>query len=129
MDSFEAVAQRLRALEQRVDQLEQATRTNERQAGEETGTFTDAQQAAFYDGLSQRERQVVHQIVLCWSNEQIARSLWLSKGTVANHLTTIYDKLESTGLFDNTRVDRRALIRFMGDFLDRHPGTDQADGS
>ena len=43
--------------------------------------------------LSQREHQVLEMIAAGMSNQQIAVSLALSKGTVKNYVTSIYDKL------------------------------------
>jgi DNA-binding NarL/FixJ family response regulator len=43
--------------------------------------------------LTERERQVLHQVAEGSSNQQIARRLHLAEGTVKNHISLIMDKL------------------------------------
>ena len=42
--------------------------------------------------LSDREREVLHLLMRCFSNQQIASELRISEKTVEKHLTNIYAK-------------------------------------
>ncbi|MGH2446062.1 MAG: response regulator transcription factor [Candidatus Limnocylindria bacterium] len=44
--------------------------------------------------LSPREREVIDQVATGATNEEIARGLFISPGTVRKHLENIYTKLE-----------------------------------
>jgi DNA-binding NarL/FixJ family response regulator len=45
-------------------------------------------------GLTERELDVLRQLVSGKDNREIARGLYLSEGTVKNYISTIYSKLE-----------------------------------
>jgi len=44
--------------------------------------------------LSERELEVLRLMAKGWSNREIAKELSISEGTVKNHVTNIYTKLE-----------------------------------
>ncbi|NHC38345.1 response regulator transcription factor [Bacillus sp. MM2020_1] len=48
-------------------------------------------------GLTEREFEVLEQLAKGSSNREIARKLFLTKGTVKNYISNIYSKLEVTG--------------------------------
>ncbi|MEA4811832.1 MAG: response regulator transcription factor [Anaerolineaceae bacterium] len=56
--------------------------------------------------LSQREQEILVLLVKGYSNTEIARRLYLSEGTVRNHMTQIFSKLEVT---DRTQAAVRAI--------------------
>src|SRR5262249_20293944 len=56
--------------------------------------------------LSLREREVLRSLALGWSNEEIAKHLFLSSGTVRNHVSSILTKL---GASDRTQAAVIAL--------------------
>ncbi len=56
---------------------------------------------AIFEGLSQREMEVVELIAQGYSNQEIADRLCLSNGTVRNHVSLI---LEKTGLAHRTQI-------------------------
>jgi DNA-binding CsgD family transcriptional regulator len=45
------------------------------------------------DGLTPREREVLEHVAEGRTNAEIARTLWISPGTVRKHLENVYDKL------------------------------------
>lgn len=55
----------------------------------------------FFEGLSRREMEVVELIAQGCSNQEIADRLYLSNGTVRNHVSLI---LEKTGLTHRTQI-------------------------
>lgn len=55
--------------------------------------------------LSEREREVLHQLACGKSNKEIATALNLVEGTVKNHMTNIFGKL---GVLDRTQAALRA---------------------
>lgn len=55
----------------------------------------------FFEGLSKREMEVVELIAEGYSNQEIADKLYLSNGTVRNHVSLI---LEKTGLSHRTQI-------------------------
>lgn len=55
----------------------------------------------FFEGLSKRELEVVELIAKGYSNQEIAETLYLSNGTVRNHVSLI---LEKTGLSHRTQI-------------------------
>lgn len=56
---------------------------------------------AFFEGLSRREMEVVELVAEGYSNQEIADKLYLSNGTVRNHVSLI---LEKTGLAHRTQI-------------------------
>lgn len=46
-----------------------------------------------YDSLTAREREVTCRVAGGMSTEEIARTLWVTPGTVSKHLERIYRKL------------------------------------
>lgn len=60
----------------------------------------------FFSGLSKRELEVVELIAEGYSNQEIADKLFLSNGTVRNHVSLI---LEKTGLEHRTQIAVRYL--------------------
>lgn len=56
---------------------------------------------AFFEGLSKREMEVAELIAEGYSNQEIADKLYLSNGTVRNHVSLI---LEKTGLEHRTQI-------------------------
>lgn len=61
----------------------------------------DQEGKAFFEGLSKREMEVVELIAQGCSNQEIADRLYLSNGTVRNHVSLI---LEKTGLTHRTQI-------------------------
>lgn len=61
---------------------------------------------ACFEGLSKREMEVVELIADGYSNQEIAEKLFLSNGTVRNHVSLI---LEKTGLTHRTQIAVRYL--------------------
>lgn len=68
-------------------------------SGRITGKRQDGK--AFFEGLSKREMEVVELIAEGYSNQEIADKLYLSNGTVRNHVSLI---LEKTGLAHRTQI-------------------------
>ena len=64
--------------------------------------------------LSKRERQILQFVAVGWTNDRIAKQLYLSARTVQTHLTTIYRKLDVT---NRTEAARIALAAEMGGSL------------
>ena len=54
-----------------------------------------------FSGLTEREREIVELVAQGLSNADIARRLFISNGTVRNHISTIMDKL---GLEHRTQI-------------------------
>lgn len=48
-------------------------------------------------GLSAREVEVLHKLALGLRNQDIAKALFLSEGTVKNYISNIYSKLNVKG--------------------------------
>lgn len=65
------------------------------------GKITPASGGEFFKKLSPRETDIVRLIADGLSNQQIADALFLSNGTVRNHISTI---LEKTGLEHRTQI-------------------------
>lgn len=57
-------------------------------------------------GLSEREMEILHYVVLGSSNREIGNSLFISEKTVKNHLSSIYRKL---GVDDRTQAALKAV--------------------
>jgi two-component system, NarL family, nitrate/nitrite response regulator NarL len=57
-------------------------------------------EAAKIDSLTEREREVIALIGEGLRNKQIADRLFISDGTVRNHLTTVFSKLEVSDRFE-----------------------------
>ncbi|MDR0852604.1 MAG: response regulator transcription factor [Clostridiales Family XIII bacterium] len=60
-----------------------------------------------FEGLTSREKEIVTLIAEGLSNAEIAGKLFLSNGTVRNHISTI---LEKTGLDHRTQIAVRYLV-------------------
>lgn len=60
--------------------------------------------------LTKRELEICSLILKGYSNEQMAKALFISEGTLKNHITSIYDK---TGL--------RSRTKFMAHFIELRP--------
>ncbi len=58
-------------------------------------------QGDFFRGLTAREREIVELVAKGLSNPQIGEQLYISHGTVRNHISTI---LEKTGLEHRTQI-------------------------
>lgn len=63
-------------------------------------------QASLVEPLSERELEILEQIASGSSNKEIAQKLYITEGTVKNHVTNILGKL---GVRDRTRAVLRAL--------------------
>jgi DNA-binding NarL/FixJ family response regulator len=63
-------------------------------------------EAGIFDALSERERDVLRLLAAGLGNAAIAKRLFLSEGTVRNHLTSIFAKLDVT---DRTQAAVLAL--------------------
>lgn len=68
--------------------------------------------SALADSLNVREREILRLIVRGMTNAQIAQQLFLSEGTVRNHVSTILDKL---GVTDRTQAAVIALRHGIAD--------------
>jgi NarL family two-component system response regulator LiaR len=64
------------------------------------------------DQLSEREREILRLIARGLSNEEIARQLFLSKGTVRNYVSAILSKLEVS---DRTQAAVLAIKHGLGE--------------
>jgi len=53
---------------------------------------SDRKQPDSFSNLTKREHEICDMIARGYSNEQMARNLFISTGTVRNHITSIYDK-------------------------------------
>ena len=74
--------------------------------------FTGAQRAAKLAHLSQRENEILAQIVAGKTNQQIGDALHISEKTVRNHITHIYNKL---GVRTRTQAMMKALDQGFGE--------------
>ncbi|HEU4913466.1 MAG TPA: LuxR C-terminal-related transcriptional regulator [Actinomycetes bacterium] len=72
--------------------------------------------------LTAREREIVGLVVRGFSNAEIARRLWLSPYTVADHLKSVFEK---TGVGSRGELTSRL---FFGHYLPRADGAALADG-
>jgi DNA-binding NarL/FixJ family response regulator len=72
----------------------------------EVGPAPDQDQAARYEKLSGREREVLQLVAEGWTNQDIANQLGLSIKTVQSHRAAVMDKLE---LRDVTHLVRYAV--------------------
>ena len=68
------------------------------------GRITTEEERAHYDGLTEREREIVRLIAAGKTNQEIADTLSLSVNTVHTHRTHILEKLNLH--------DRAGLIRY-----------------
>lgn len=82
-------------------------------SGRLTGNRQDGK--TFFEGLSKREMEVVELIAEGYSNQEIADKLYLSNGTVRNHVSLI---LEKTGLAHRTQIAVQYLNSSTG--LSKH---------
>ena len=73
-----------------------------------TGSRQDGK--SLFEGLSRREMEVVELIAEGYSNQEIADKLYLSNGTVRNHVSLI---LEKTGLSHRTQIAVQYLNNSM----------------
>ncbi len=80
----------------------------------------DLRREAFFNSLPPQKQNVVYGVACGFGNKQIAQSLEIAQGVVAEHLTEIYQRLEafehSHGNFPQT-VSRYYLIQFFGDYF------------
>jgi DNA-binding NarL/FixJ family response regulator len=75
--------------------------------------------AAYPDGLSQREVEVLCRVAAGKSNREIAEELVIAEGTVRRHVSNIYNKIGAINRSDATRYALRAgLVE-----LDEMPST------
>lgn len=78
---------------------------------------------AFFNSLPPQKQNVVCGVVCGFSNKQIAQSLDIVQGVVAEYLTEVYQRLE---IFENRHgnfpktVSRYYLIQFFGDYFKSH---------
>ena len=68
--------------------------------------------SAIVDQLSEREREILRLVARGLSNEEIARQLFLSKGTVRNYVSAILSKLEVS---DRTQAAVLAIKYGLGE--------------
>jgi DNA-binding NarL/FixJ family response regulator len=124
MANLEDIRQILSQIEARLERLEMHWLGHIKENSGEMSTngsstlpqFTDTMRAAFVRELTARECDAARWACECLSNEAIASEMLLSKGAVANLLTSVYDKLHATGWFGDREVGRPELVRFMGDW-------------
>ncbi|MEX0884953.1 MAG: response regulator transcription factor [Phycisphaeraceae bacterium] len=76
----------------------------QRQSQQEATALNLAQVKQRYDGLSRRERQVLHLVVQGRLNKQIAADLDLSQKTVEVHRAHTMDKMQATSLAELVRM-------------------------
>ena len=69
-------------------------------------TVTHVPQSKFFKGLTEREKEIVKLVAQGLSNAQIAEQLYISNGTVRNHISAI---LEKTELEHRTQIAVRYL--------------------
>jgi DNA-binding CsgD family transcriptional regulator len=125
MATLEDIRQILAQIEARLERLEMHWLKRHYYGFVENGAngdvllpeFTDAMRDAFVGDLTEREREAAKWACECLSNEAIGEQIGLSRGAVANLLTSVYDKLRATGAFGEREVSRAELVRFMGNFL------------
>lgn len=68
--------------------------------------------SALADSLSTREREILRLIVRGMTNTEIAKQLYLSEGTVRNHVSALFEKL---GVSDRTQAAVVALRQGLVD--------------
>jgi DNA-binding NarL/FixJ family response regulator len=73
--------------------------SSQNRAGEQNGANPLDTEAAMIASLTKREREIINLISQGLKNQQIADRLFISEGTVRNHLTVIYEKLGVTDRF------------------------------
>ena len=56
---------------------------------------------AIYENITDREKEICSLLTKGFTNKQIARELYISEGTVKNHISSIYDK---TGIHDRAKL-------------------------
>jgi DNA-binding NarL/FixJ family response regulator len=68
-----------------------------------TGTATPKE---FYDGMTNREIEILKLLATAVPNKQIASRLKISEKTVRNHVSNMYEKL---GIYDRSQAVRYAV--------------------
>lgn len=63
--------------------------------------------ANLFDGMTGREQEICTLLARGLTNKQIARTLYISEGTVKNYISSIYDK---TGIHDRAKL----IVALMG---------------
>jgi DNA-binding CsgD family transcriptional regulator len=97
LDESLAISQELgmRPLAERVASLQQQSQSQ-------------SLRAAYPDGLSQREVEVLCRVAAGKSNREIAEELVIAEGTVRRHVSNIYNKIGAINRSDATRYALRA---------------------
>lgn len=98
------------ALRRTLEQVAQLAALREQiaRADDEAGNHLGDNDKAVLTQLTQREREVLDQLVHGRSNRQIATSLGISERTVKNHLRNMFAKL---GVTDRTSAVVKALAK------------------
>lgn len=98
------------ALRRTLEQVAQLAALREQiaRADDEAGNHLGDNDKAVLTQLTQREREVLDQLVHGRSNRQIATSLGISERTVKNHLRNMFTKL---GVTDRTSAVVKALAK------------------
>lgn len=60
-----------------------------------------AENQAIYENFTDREKEICSLLSKGFTNKQIAEKLYISEGTVKNHISSIYDK---TGIHDRAKL-------------------------
>jgi DNA-binding NarL/FixJ family response regulator len=94
-----------RLMEIRVERARQSGATHEEPIVLNVARRLSAS-ACRLEGLTPREREVAELIARGYSNQQIAEALVLTRGTVANHVAHILDKV---GAANRTQIAARVL--------------------
>jgi len=83
----------------------------------------------FYRSLPPRKREIVQCVVqLCLSNHEIADKFTISISVVNEHISMIYDALETSGYcVFNKQAKRATLIHFFGHFFEDFPEIGELD--
>src|SRR5262249_14154125 len=81
-------------------------------------------EAAMIASLTKREREIINFVSQGLKNQQIADRLFISEGTVRNHLTVIYEKL---GVTDRFGLIIYATSRGLNSCCHPHPAVKSED--
>lgn len=78
-----------------------------------------AMRSQFYAALTERQRQIVRQVICGQSNKEIAFDLSIVPGVVAEYLSEIYARLDNAIPANGLQHSNRArLISFFGDYFE-----------